>query len=94
MPDTEHDTLTELLNLEKENNRILRGMHRSMIWSQIFTFIYWLIILGALGASYYYMQPYLVKYLESYQNLVHAISTATGGASALPDLKGLLDKVR
>ncbi|OGZ04803.1 MAG: hypothetical protein A2845_05565 [Candidatus Lloydbacteria bacterium RIFCSPHIGHO2_01_FULL_49_22] len=94
MPETDHDTLTKLLDIEKENNRILRGMHRSMLWGRIFTFIYWLVILGVLGWSYYFVQPYLVKYLETYQKLVHTISTLDSGAASLPNLQGLLDKVR
>ena len=38
----DYDKIDEILDLTRENNRILRTMHRRMLWSQIFTFIYWL----------------------------------------------------
>jgi hypothetical protein len=94
MIQTEEETLNDILELTKENNRILRGMRRSMIWGQVFTFLYWLAILGVLGWSYYLVQPYIVKYLEQYQRLVHAVGGINGATTALPDLQGLLDKVK
>lgn len=91
----EYDKLSELLKLTKENNKILRSMHRRMLWSQIFTFIYWLAILGVVGWSYYFIQPHLVQYLETYQNVINAFSSVDSGSnSSLPNFQGLLEKVR
>ena len=93
--DNEHDKMSEILSLTKENNRILRAMHRSMIWGQVFTMIYWIIILGGIGASYYYLQPYLTQYIGTYQSLMSTIdSMQTTGQSIPADIEGLLDKVR
>ncbi len=87
--------IDELLDLTKENNRILRSMHRRMIWSQIFSYIYWLIILGSLGWSYYYLQPYIAQSWDAYQTLSKNLSTMQDQSKSLPnDLKGLLEKVR
>jgi hypothetical protein len=87
--------IDELLDLTKENNRILRSMHRRMIWSQIFSYIYWLIILGSLGWSYYYLQPYISQSLDAYQTLTSSLSTMQDQSKSFPsDLQGLLEKVR
>lgn len=93
--DSEHDKLNILLELTKENNRILRAMHRRMFWSQIFTIIYWLIILGVMGWSYYYLQPYFQKYLSTYQSIMKTLDTVQTQGTSLPsDFKGILEKVR
>ena len=93
--ETTHDKLDEVLDLVKENNRILRKMHRSMMWSQIFTFIYWAIILGVAGWSYYYFQPYLQKYVSAYQSIIQNIGSLDNQSKAFPgNISNILDKVR
>ena len=93
--DSRIDKFDELLDLTRENNRILRGMRRQMIWSQVFTYIYWLFILGAMGWSYYYFQPYLQKYWDAYQKITKTLNGMEQGGTSIPsDIKGLLDKVR
>jgi hypothetical protein len=92
--DFAYDKIDEILDLTKENNRILRSMHRRMLWSQIFTFIYWLIILGVAGWSYYVFQPYLMKYIGSYENIMKSLDSMNGGKTLPSDLQGLLDKVK
>ncbi len=91
----EKDKIDELLELTRENNRILRSMHRRMIWSQIFTFVYWLIILGVAGASFYFFQPYINKYMNTYQTIMHSIDQLDKQSKSLPsNIQGVLDKVR
>ena len=90
-----NDKIDQILELTKENNRILRTMHRRMLWSQIFTFLYWLVILGVAGWSYYLLQPYLTKYLHSYEAIMKAVDNMDQGGKLLPsNLQGLLDKVK
>lgn len=90
-----HDKLDQLLDLTKENNRILRSMHRRMLWSQVFTFMYWLVILGTIGWSYYYLQPYISKYLNTYQSIMGSLSSMEEQSRSFPtDLQGLLEKVQ
>ena len=76
--------IDELLKLERENNRILHKMRRSMVWSSIFTFLYWLVILGGIGASYYYLQPYVIKYWNTYQSAVKTLDNVQKAGNALP----------
>ena len=91
----EKDKIDELLDLTRENNRILRSMHRRMLWSQIFTFIYWLVILGVAGWSFYYLQPYMTKYMNTYQTIMKQIDNLDKESKALPgNIQSVLDKVR
>ena len=92
---TDTDKLGEILELTKENNRILRSMHRRMLWSQIFTFIYWCVILGITGWSYYLLQPYVGKYWVMFQTLSAQLSGLDGGAMSLSaDFGNLLEKMK
>ncbi len=91
----DYDKIDEILDLTKENNRILRTMHRRMLWSQIFTFLYWLIILGVAGWSYYFFQPYLTKYMRSYETIMKSLDAIDQSGKSIPsNLQGLLDKVK
>ena len=83
------DKIDELLDLTRENNKILRSMHRRMLWSQLFTFFYWLIILGVAGSAYYLAQPYLQKYIHSYQVMLNIF-----GSMDPAHMQGILDKVK
>lgn len=92
---TEHDKMDELLKLERDNNHILHKMRRGMIWSQIFTFFYWMVILGSIGWSYYYLQPYITKYWNTYQSMMKTLdSVEKTGQSFSNNLNGLLEKAR
>ena len=93
--DLEKGKLDELLDLTRENNRILRAMHRKQVMGQIMTFFYWLVILGIAGWSYYLVQPYLMQYIETYQKAMKAINNLDEQTKSLPsNLQGLLDKVK
>ena len=92
--DSPHDKLDELLDLTRENNHILRKMHRKMVWGQVFTFIYWLAILGALGWSSYYFQPYIEQYVDAYQTILSAVNGIEETSKSLPaDVRGFLEKM-
>jgi hypothetical protein len=87
--------LSEILELARENNRMLRGMHRRMVIGQIMTVLYWLIIIGAAGWAYYYFKPVLETYLQAYQGVTHMLEGLEEKGRTLPsDLQGLLERVR
>lgn len=87
------DKLDELLELTRENNKILRAIHRKAIWGQVGTFIYWMFILGVVGWSYYYVQPYLNQYMNAYQTLLGATNSLNDKANTL-DLSSLKDLIQ
>ncbi len=84
----ERDKIDELLDLTRENNRILRSMHRRMIWSQVMTFFYWLIILGVAGWSFYTLQPYIAKYINTYQTIMKSLDKMDQQNKSFPDNLG------
>ena len=79
---SEREKIDELLELERDNNRILRKMRRGMAWGQFFTFLYWLVILGGVGASYFYLEPYVTKYWNVYQSAVKTLENVQKTANS------------
>ena len=54
--------MVELLELTRENNKILHGLRRSQRWNTILNIIYWLIIIGIAIGAFYFLQPYVEKF--------------------------------
>jgi membrane protein required for beta-lactamase induction len=95
MPESQEEKLDELLHLARENNEMLHSMRRRMLFSQIFSYIYWLIIIGAVGWSYYFLEPYFQKYWQLYQNISTQLSAVEKTGLSIPaDIKGILEKVQ
>jgi hypothetical protein len=90
----DRDKLDELLELSRENNKILRAMKRRAVWNQVMTIIYWLIILGVAGWSYYIIQPYLVKYLTAYESIMGSMNSLNDKTQNLPDMNKLLQAIQ
>ncbi|MDR3519284.1 MAG: hypothetical protein P4L63_00115 [Candidatus Pacebacteria bacterium] len=61
--------LENIYSLEYENNKILRSMKRSMVWGQIMSVVYWLIIIGASIGAFYFLQPYINKIMNLYNSV-------------------------
>jgi hypothetical protein len=56
----------EILELTRENNKMLHSMIRSARVSRLFRMIYWAFIIGSFIGTYYYFQPYLDQLMELY----------------------------
>ena len=71
MPDTEETLLLrETLEVEKENNRLLRKMRRDAVVGRIFTIAFWAITLGVPVILYYFfIAPYIHSFQASYQQV-------------------------
>ena len=63
------ELLRRNLKLAEENNSLLKRMRRSAEWASFFRFIYWLIIIAAGIVSFYYLQPYLNKAIQLYNEV-------------------------
>lgn len=88
--DTDSQKMEELLELTRENNKILHGMRRTQRWSSFFTFAYWMIILGSIFGVYYYFQPTIKKYTQTLQTSVGILQKFEEQAGAIPtDLKAV-----
>ncbi len=86
----DNQKIDELLDLTRENNKILRAMRRTQKWSSFFTFVYWMIILGSIFGTYYYFQPTIKKYMKTMQTSVDILQSFESKAGAIPtDLQSL-----
>ncbi len=82
--------MDELLELTRENNKILRSMRRTQRVSSFFTFVYWMVILGSILGTYYYFQPTIQKYMKTMQTSVNILQNFEKQAGAVTtDMKAL-----
>lgn len=65
----EEELLERTYEVEKENNKMLKKLYRDMWWSRVFRTVYWVVILGAMLGTYYYVQPYIDPIFKAYTNL-------------------------
>jgi len=54
--------LEETHSLAQENNRMLHSLRRSMIFSRVLSFVYWIFIIGSLIGVFYFIQPYVDQF--------------------------------
>ncbi|MBI4080029.1 hypothetical protein HY414_02275 [Candidatus Kaiserbacteria bacterium] len=64
-------TLTELLRLTQENNRMLHKMRRNAIWGGIIKFVLYAVVLVIAPLWLYatYLAPIMDQMLETYQQI-------------------------
>ena len=60
--------LEETYSLEKENNKMLHSMKRSMLWSRVMSILYWVLIAGVSVGVFYFIQPYLDQAMSMYNS--------------------------
>lgn len=84
--------MKELLELTRDNNKLLHKMRRHAIYGNIMRLFYWAIILGGPVVIYfYYLQPYLQQVLETYSGVQGSVENVGNKAGQIPGLSGLLN---
>jgi len=58
--------LREVLEISKDNQKILAKIQRSNRWSVFFKIIYWAFIITAAGGAYYAIKPYADQLGDTY----------------------------
>jgi len=76
--------MNELLELSRENNKMLRALRRSQRVSSILTVLYWAVILGSIFGVYYYFQPTIQKYTKTIKSSFDFLQSIEGKAGAIP----------
>ena len=77
--------MRELLELTRENNKLLHKMRRHAIIGSIMRLFYWTLILGGpIVLYYYFLQPYIDQLLEVY----------SGVQSGVDDVKKIGESVK
>lgn len=68
MDELSKSEIRELLELTRENNELLKGVHKRARWSMFFFVFRWAITFGLLIGAYYYVEPYVDMAKDAYQN--------------------------
>jgi len=92
------ELLEEDIELNKENNELLRGMHRSARLSLVFTIVKWVIIIGSVFGLYYYFGQFMSATLDRINRLVGTStavqSTSTGTSTIQEKIEQLKNAIR
>ncbi len=83
MTPEERELLMRSVKLGEENNKMLRGINRSMKIARIMSIVYWVFIIGSAVGAYYLIQPYIDSLTAAYGG---ARDTVNGGLSGYLDL--------
>ena len=62
------DELKRVETLSADTNRMVHSMRRSQRWHSFVSIVWWLLIIGLTGASYFYFQPYVQQAQSAYGN--------------------------
>lgn len=72
--------LQEILELSRENNHLLKGVHRRARWGMFFWILRWAIVVGILFGAYYYVEPYVEKATSTYRKTTDTIKNLQSSA--------------
>ena len=82
--------MKELLELTRDNNKLLHKMRRHAIYGNIMRLFYWAVIFGIpVALYYYYLQPYLGQLMETYSGIQGGVQNVGDQAK---ELSGILEK--
>ena len=60
-------------SLEKENNKMLHSMRRSLFMARIMSIVYWLVVIGISVGAFYFVQPYVNQLMKTYGSVNTAL---------------------
>ena len=69
------EKVDELLDLTKENNKILRRLHRAQKLSTLFRIAYFILIIGVSYGAFVYLKPYMESLMGAYSDGVEQLNT-------------------
>jgi hypothetical protein len=59
---TNEEKLNEIFRMTEENNGILRSIRRQQYVSNVFRFLYWILIIASVGGAYYFIKPIISSF--------------------------------
>ncbi len=86
MPEDMDKKIEEMLELSRENNKLLKKVRRVQKRAQLTRMIYWLFIIAITAGSYFYIQPYIEKTMALYNGTTSSITDLKNN---LPDAHAL-----
>lgn len=93
--------LRENIEVSKESLKILRKINRGRIFGSIFSALKWMLIIGISFGTYYYIEPFISKYLDlmkGFSSGVENVGKISNNANSaispdlLKKLQGLMPK--
>ena len=63
------EKVSRIERVQEEDSRMIRALHLSMRINRAFRIVYIVVVLSILFGVYYYIQPYIDKMLEIYNQL-------------------------
>lgn len=81
--------LKELLELTRENNKLLHKAHNRARWGIIIKSIYWIVIIGFTIGAFYYIQPYLNGAVQNYQKSMTLLEHIQNAGGNIPDVQAI-----
>ncbi len=82
--DLDNQKIDELLDLTRENNKMLHSMRGAQRRSSFFQLVYWVIILVSIFGVYYYFQPTIQKYMKAMKTSVEVLQKLESVANSIP----------
>ncbi len=82
--DFDAQKMEELLEITRENNKILRSMRSAQRRGSLFQLVYWMIILGSIFGVYYYFQPTIQKYTKTIKASVEVLQKFESAVGSIP----------
>jgi len=74
--------LEQNIEISRESLKILKGIRRSGRISAAFKILYWLVVLGVLAGTYYFIEPYIKSAISVFQGIQQTLGTSNGGTKA------------
>jgi hypothetical protein len=86
--------LNESLEVEKDNNEMLKKIVRNQRLTNIYRVVYWGIIIFSSVGAYYFIQPYLSSVVNLYTGGVSNIGNISDITSKLSDKQQIEDLLK
>ena len=78
--------LKEVLELSRENSKILHKMKRAAFLNKLVRVLYWVVIVGSAVSLYYYMQPLFEQLIRTYTDLLGTVEQVKGATGTVNQL--------
>ena len=88
MSPEEKSVLMEVVELSRENNKMLHSIRSASRWARAWRVFYWIVIIVVTLGSYYYVQPYisaLRSVYSGFQENINQMKQATGKITSMGD---------
>jgi len=72
----EKKLLDETIELARENNKLIKKIHRSIVIGRTFRILYWVVIIGFALGLFYFLQPYIELLGTLYGNVQDTVHSA------------------